>query len=106
MRARVQLMASQLLLEKLKKRKEMSEDENNVPQRPECTAQLKSQFRCGVYTATHECVVPLCQGLPLGAEGVFVAEASPWVAPLSPRGSRKSSLCGIWKDEPGSWGGI
>lgn len=79
MTARVQLMASQLLLEELKRK--LSEDENAVPQRPECTAQLKSQFRCGVYTATHECVVPLCQGLPLGAEGVFVAEASPWVAP-------------------------
>lgn len=61
-------------------------EENNVrgrkadPPRPERAAQLKSQFGCGVYTATHECVVPRCQGLPLGAEGVFVAEASPWVA--------------------------
>lgn len=42
------------------------------PQSPEWTAQLKSQFRCGVYTATHECVVPLCQGLPFGTEGSFV----------------------------------
>lgn len=35
------------------------------------SAALKSQFRCGVYTATHECVVPPCQGLPLGSRRGF-----------------------------------
>lgn len=94
----MRIRVCRLSLNKLEKKKEKSWwTKNAAPQRPECAAQLKSQFRCGVHTATHECVVRPCRGLPLGAEWVFAAGASP-------RGSRKSSLCGIWKDEPGPWG--
>lgn len=39
---------------------------------------------------------------PWALKGFSLRKPRLGLPPLSPRGFRKSSLCGIWKDEPGS----